>query len=196
MRSISRFSFLLSILFGSSFLKAMAQAQDSNSSKTVRVRVIGPNGELTGPVEVPHVMKSDAEWRNQLTREQYEIARGHGTEAAYCGRLLDNHREGIYHCICCDLPLFASDAKFDSGTGWPSFFQPVAKENLILKPDYSFGMNRTEILCARCDAHLGHVFKDGPPPTGLRFCLNSAAMIFVDKGKEIPEQIHPVAAAS
>ncbi len=158
--------------------------------------MIGPNGELTGPVEVPHVMKSDAEWRKQLTREQYEIARGHGTEPAYCGGLLDNHREGIYHCICCDLPLFASDAKFDSGTGWPSFFQPVAKENLILKPDYSFGMSRTEILCARCDAHLGHVFKDGPPPTGLRFCLNSDAMIFVDKWKEIPEQIHPVAAAS
>jgi methionine-R-sulfoxide reductase len=174
----------------------MAQAQDSNSGKTVKVRVMGPNGELTGPVEVPHVVKTDAEWRKQLTGEQYEIARGHGTEPAYCGRLLDNHREGIYHCICCDLPLFASDAKFDSGTGWPSFFQPVAKENLILKPDYSYGMNRTEILCARCDAHLGHVFKDGPPPTGLRFCLNSAALIFVDNGKEVPEQIRSVAAAA
>jgi methionine-R-sulfoxide reductase len=181
MKPISRFCFLLSILFGGSFVKAMAQTQDSISGKTVRVRVLGPNGELTGPVDVARVVKSDPEWRQQLTPEQYEIARGQGTEPAYCGRLLDNHRKGIYVCICCDLPLFASDAKFDSGTGWPSFFQPVAKENVILKADHSFGMNRTEILCARCDAHLGHVFEDGPPPTGLRFCLNSAALTFLDK---------------
>jgi methionine-R-sulfoxide reductase len=126
------------------------------------------------------VVKTDAEWRKQLTPEQFLIARGKGTERAFCGNLLDNKREGIYTCVCCRLPLFASDAKFNSGTGWPSFFQPVAEINVMMHSDRSFGMVRTEILCARCDAHLGHVFEDGPLPTRLRFCINSESLAFTD----------------
>jgi peptide methionine sulfoxide reductase msrA/msrB len=130
------------------------------------------------------IIKTDAEWRKQLTPEQYAITRGKGTERAFCGVFYDNHKTGVYHCVCCGLPLFASNAKFDSGTGWPSFFQPVAKENITELVDRSHGMVRTEIECARCDAHLGHVFDDGPRPSGLRYCLNSASMTFTEAGKE------------
>lgn len=147
----------------------------------MRVKVINREGRLVGPIESSRVVKTDAEWRSQLSPEQFQIARGKGTERAFCGTLLDNKREGIYTCVCCGLPLFASGGKFDSGTGWPSFFQPVAEENVLTHEDRSFGMSRTEILCARCDAHLGHVFDDGPRPTRLRYCVNGASLAFTDQ---------------
>lgn len=127
------------------------------------------------------IIKTDAEWKEQLTEEQYRITRRKGTEPAFCGAFYDHKKVGTYHCVCCDLPLFSSDAKFISGTGWPSFFQPVNEENVIEKLDLSHGMIRQEILCARCDAHLGHVFKDGPKPTGLRYCLNSVSLVFKEE---------------
>ena len=147
----------------------------------MKLRVLDATGALIGPVETARVEKSDAEWRAQLTPEQYAIARGKGTERPYCGTLLDNKREGLYTCVCCGLPLFASDSKFHSGTGWPSFFQPIAAENITTTEDRSYGMRRVEILCARCDCHLGHVFDDGPRPTGQRFCVNSESLQFSDR---------------
>jgi methionine-R-sulfoxide reductase len=150
------------------------------SDKTVSVKVFNAQGQLVGPVDSPRVEKTEAEWRRQLTPEQFQIARAHGTERPFCGTLLDNKRHGVYTCICCGLPLFASNAKFDSGTGWPSFFQPVADENVATHADRSYGMVRVEILCARCDCHLGHVFPDGPPPTRQRHCVNSESLAFTD----------------
>ncbi len=157
----------------------------------VRVRVIGLDGQLSGPVEEPKVVHTDAEWRKLLTPDQYKITRGKGTEAAFCGGLLNNKVEGVYACVCCGLPLFQSSTKFESGTGWPSFFRPIAAENIRELSDRSHGMVRTEILCRRCDAHLGHVFKDGPRPTGLRYCLNSEALRFVanDQLKDLGEKV-------
>jgi len=146
----------------------------------VKVRVFNRQGALVGPVESARVVKTDAEWQAELTPEQYQVARGKGTEAPFCGTLLDNKRNGVYTCLCCRLPLFTSDSKFESGTGWPSFFQPVASENVVTHEDRSWGMRRVEILCARCDAHLGHVFDDGPRPTGRRYCVNSESLAFTD----------------
>jgi methionine-R-sulfoxide reductase len=146
----------------------------------VSVKVFNHNGELVGPLDLPRVEKSDEEWMAQLTPEQFAIARAHGTERPFCGTLLDNKKTGVYSCICCGLPLFASNAKFESGTGWPSFFQPIADENVATKADRSLGMLRVEILCVRCGCHLGHVFPDGPAPTGRRHCVNSESLAFTD----------------
>lgn len=150
------------------------------TTTSVPVKVFNDQGELVGPVQSPRVSKTDAEWKKLLTPQQYVIARAKGTEAPYCGTLLDNHLQGVYACVCCGLPLFASGNKFNSGTGWPSFFAPIAVENVVEHSDNSLGMRRTEILCARCDCHLGHVFDDGPRPTGMRYCVNSESLKFTD----------------
>ena len=165
-------------LDGLAFAEETDMTQPYEEDATVLVKVIDADGEFVGPIVTPKVSKTEARWKAQLTAEQYKILRRAGTEQPFCGLLLDNKEEGVYTCTGCGLPLYSSDAKFKSGTGWPSFYAPVADENITEIRDESHGMVRTEIRCARCDGHLGHVFDDGPQPTGKRHCLNSESLSF------------------
>ena len=169
---------------------AMLQAGQAGDSLPQESNVDKPKPSVSRSGYAVARLSADkvAELAKRLTPEQYRVTQKSGTEAAFCGNLVDNHKEGTYTCIVCGLPLFRSADKFDSGTGWPSFFQPFDRDHIAYIRDDGHGMQRIEIQCARCGAHLGHVFEDGPKPTGLRYCLNSAALDFVEKGRPRPNQ--------
>lgn len=158
---------------------ASRSPRDGRPADTRKVPAMNDTSD-TDPGLLP-LAKDDAEWQQRLTPEQYKVARLKGTERAFTGKYWDNHEPGVYRCVCCGQKLFDAETKFESGTGWPSFFQPISSDSVGEVSDRSWFVTRTEIVCSRCDAHLGHVFEDGPKPTGLRYCMNGVAMKFVPK---------------
>jgi peptide-methionine (R)-S-oxide reductase len=169
-------------VFMGRLMASTASAPAPTQSQDVTIENFSSAGTSLGTVRVAKVIKSDAEWRSQLSPLAYRVARQAGTEAAFSGEYASNHTDGVYRCICCDTALYDSKTKFESGTGWPSFWQPISSNNVVKNSDSSFGMQRDAISCRRCDAHLGHVFDDGPRPTGLRYCMNSIALRLVPRG--------------
>ena len=173
------------VVFRLPLLSDVAEATPAGKSKSNVATGLSPNpnalrqGEKAKAKGIKKVIKTDAEWKSQLTPEQYNVLRHEGTEYAYSSPLNDIHDKGVFECAGCGLPVFSSAQKFDSGTGWPSFWAPIKKENVIEEVDKSLGMTRTKVSCAQCDGHLGHVFDDGPKPTGLRYCMNGVALRFV-----------------
>jgi peptide-methionine (R)-S-oxide reductase len=157
-----------------------AEVAPAGPPKTVKIVEFTDAGQRKDTVTVPQVVKTDEAWRKQLSADAFEITRREGTERPYTGENLDVHEKGVFRCICCDTALFDSSTKFESGTGWPSFWAPIAKENVLETTDGSLGITRTAVSCRLCEAHLGHVFDDGPQPTGLRYCMNSVAMRFAE----------------